>query len=65
MKIKIRSNRIYFSNPNYWLFFSGYNLYISNFSKGLGQNKYEFFEDDKNKATLIIHSLSGHKIYKK
>jgi len=63
MKIKIRNNRIYFSNPNYWLFFSISNIYISNFVKGLGQNRYEFYKGDENKTVLIFGFLSGQKIY--
>jgi len=63
MKIKIRSNRIYFSNSNYWLFFSAHNIYISNSVKGRGQNRYEFYEGDDNKTVLIFGFPLGQKIY--
>jgi len=65
MKIKIRNNRIYFSDSNYWLFLSAYNAYLSDSLEGIKQDRYEFFEDCKNKITLILYSLSNHKVYKK
>ena len=63
MKIKIKNNRIYFSDSNYWLFFSACNIYISNFVKGLKQNRYEFYEGDENKTVLIFSFPLGQKIY--
>ena len=63
MKIKIKNNRIYFSNSNYWLFLSAYNIYLSDFYKGLKQNRYEFFKGDDNKTVLIFGFLSGQKVY--
>ena len=63
MKVKIKNNRIYFSDSNYWLFFSACNIYISNFVKGLKQNRYEFYEGDENKTVLILRSLSENRIY--
>jgi len=63
MKIKIRNNRIYFSDSNYWLFLSAYNAYLSDSLEGIKQNRYEFFKGDENKTVLIFGFLSGQKVY--